>query len=84
MPDTQQGTARMAVTARRYGSAYQATKAFEAIRRCAEAGLQDLELNRPSEAAARAIAAKAQELLCVLAVMREQDRMANLMVDRAA
>ena len=84
MPDTAQGTARMNVTARRYSSAYQATKAFENIRRCAEQGLQDLELNRPAASSARAIAAKVQELLCILAVMGEQDRVTNLLIDRPA
>ena len=84
MPDTAHGTARMHVTARRYSSAYQATKALENIRSCADQGLRDLELNRPAGSAARAIAAKVQELLCILAVMGEQDRVANLLIDRAA
>ena len=84
MPDTAHGTARMHVTARRYSSAYQATKAFESIRLCAGSGLEDLELNRPAGPAARTIAAKVQELLCILAVMGEQDRVTNLLIDRAA
>ena len=84
MPDTAHGTARMHVTARRYSSNYQATKALENIRRCADQGLQDLELNRPAGSVARTIAAKAQELLCILAVMGEQDRVSNLLIDRAA